>query len=477
MRFVELTCDDSKGTRVFRMVQVVKLVKATVLGLFGRYSHSIEFGSEDEFLILYGPNGVGKTKFLEIIFSSASLNYFALEPLPFSFAELVYSDGTILTVSRNRVEKEIELSRWSGTKITFEISIEGKDAKEWQPIPEKFYDTLSRRSGLVQTSDGEWEDIRRGEKYSVSELYRKYVARQSYGREDQTELGEFDELPELFAEFRARTSCYLIDSQRLLAEQYIAARGGRGYGYDRDRRAVLRARISEYSEKVKEKLDRAQAEHSRLSQQKDRSFPSRVLKEAEGKVSQDPSTIRERYKEQSEFRERLAKVVSVDLSERLELPERDLDNWELALLHLYVNDTEEKFAPFANLLERIELLQKIVNKRLLNKQLEVTASGGLLVRRDDGERIALDALSTGEQHEIILMFDLLLNVESGATVLIDEPEISLHIAWQLSFIPDVRRIAGLVGFRFLVATHSPHIINGEWDRALDLGSDGGFSNA
>ena len=170
------------------MVQVVKLVEAAVRGLFGRYSHSIEFGSEDEFLILYGPNGVGKTKFLEIIFSSASLNYFALEPLPFSFAKLVYSDGTILTVSRNRVEKKTGLLRWSGTKIKFEISIEGGDVKKWHPIPEKFYETLSRRSGLVQTSDGEWEDVRRGEKYSVSELYRKYVARQNYGREDQTSL-------------------------------------------------------------------------------------------------------------------------------------------------------------------------------------------------------------------------------------------------------------------------------------------------
>ena len=56
---------------------------------------------------------------------------------------------------------------------------------------------------------------------------------------------------------------------------------------------------------------------------------------------------------------------------------------------------------------------------------------------------------------------------------IDEPEISLHVAWQLRFIPDVLKIAKLVGFRFIVATHSPQIINGMWDNAVGLGSESG----
>ena len=66
------------------------------------------------------------------------------------------------------------------------------------------------------------------------------------------------------------------------------------------------------------------------------------------------------------------------------------------------------------------------------------------------------------------MFDLLFNVPKGALVLIDEPEISLHVVWQLAFIPDVQRIASLSGFRFIVATHSPQIINDAWARAVRL---------
>ncbi|NKS79316.1 AAA family ATPase, partial [Rhodococcus hoagii] len=43
-------------------------------------------------------------------------------------------------------------------------------------------------------------------------------------------------------------------------------------------------------------------------------------------------------------------------------------------------------------------------------------------------------------------------------MLIDEPEISLHVGWQLAFMPDIQQIARLRDLRFIIATHSPQII-------------------
>ena len=138
----------------------------------------------------------------------------------------------------------------------------------------------------------------------------------------------------------------------------------------------------------------------------------------------------------------------------------------------YLVDADKKLTPFRDLLEKIELLEQLINNRLLNKTLQVTAEEGLSVKHAHADKnIALDSLSSGEQHEIILMIDLLFNVPRGAVVLIDEPEISLHVAWQLAFIPDVKKIAELAGFRFIVATHSPQIINDQWDRATRLGPE------
>ncbi|OKL52118.1 hypothetical protein BSZ40_04230 [Buchananella hordeovulneris] len=231
-----------------------------------------------------------------------------------------------------------------------------------------------------------------------------------------------------------------------------------------------RSRIREQSEHIRSLLRKAQTEHSRITQGLDRTFPDRVLNKARSESVIDSDQIRDRYSKQNALRERLSRVVSVKLQEELPLPEEELEPWALALLSLYLDDAEEKLKPFGDLLEKIELLEKIVNKRLMNKTLTVTAEEGLTVRHSTSSlSIDLDSLSSGEQHEIILLIDLLFNVPPGAVVLIDEPEISLHVAWQIAFLPDVISIADLVGFRFIVATHSPQIIHDKWEHACSLG--------
>ena len=93
----------------------------------------------------------------------------------------------------------------------------------------------------------------------------------------------------------------------------------------------------------------------------------------------------------------------------------------------------------------------------------------MVTNNKTGSKINLEDLSSGEKHEIILMYDLLFSVSEGSVVLIDEPEISLHIAWQFNFIPDVKKIAQVADFHFIIATHSPQIINDDRDSSVRLG--------
>jgi predicted ATP-binding protein involved in virulence len=92
-----------------------------------------------------------------------------------------------------------------------------------------------------------------------------------------------------------------------------------------------------------------------------------------------------------------------------------------------------------------------------------------LLSTSTGHDIPVSGLSTGEQHELVLLYNLLFRVEAGTLVLIDEPEISLHVTWQKTFIDDVLRVAELSKFRFVVATHSPQIIGSWWSRTVELG--------
>ena len=88
---------------------------------------------------------------------------------------------------------------------------------------------------------------------------------------------------------------------------------------------------------------------------------------------------------------------------------------------------------------------------------------------DDNAPLLLDSLSSGEQHELVLHYDLLFRVPSNTIVLIDEPELSLHVAWQKRFLSDLVDIVKLSGFDALIATHSPFIVGAREDLMVGLG--------
>jgi len=431
-----------------------------VQNILGEYTHEIRFNDNKNYAIVYGPNGVGKTKLLEIIKAASELSYDTLMELPFSKATLTYDDTTELSITRTSIynEEEDENSYYG----TFSLALPDGSKATWSAVDEN--DEFDARMDSVSKLYGELL-ARFTSQDEVHETSPNSIKRWISPSNDV----EMRNAPPAIRLFKDHSNCHLIETQRLKIQRAQdrfpdhRPRKLRDYRETDDRITVL-------SEQIIQLLNEAQTQHSQLSQQKERSFPSRVLSAAQNHRKRDADRIRELYKSQNEFRDRLAKIVSDNVSEGLDLPDGNLDDWALALLELYVQDASEKLKPFEKILERIELLQKLVNKRLLNKTLSINENKGLTIRHNGkNEEIPLTSLSSGEQHQIILLCDLLLNVKEGALVLIDEPEISLHVAWQLDFIPDVIQIAELVGFRFIVATHSPQIINGMWKEAIQLG--------
>ena len=92
----------------------------------------------------------------------------------------------------------------------------------------------------------------------------------------------------------------------------------------------------------------------------------------------------------------------------------------------------------------------------------------MLFRSKNGESLNPRLLSSGEQHEVILLYDLIFKTSSDTLVLIDEPEISLHIDWQLSFLSDLESITELTNPQFIIATHSPSIIGNRIDLSQEI---------
>lgn len=120
---------------------------------------------------------------------------------------------------------------------------------------------------------------------------------------------------------------------------------------------------------------------------------------------------------------------------------------------------------------RIKVFSDIINRcEFANKQLEIDKRYGFRFVSDDELHtiLALDQLSSGEKQMIIQVYELLFRAQSGTLVMIDEPELSLHMMWQINYLKNLMEIEKLRGFQCIVATHSPQIFNSLWSKCVDL---------
>jgi predicted ATP-dependent endonuclease of OLD family len=70
-----------------------------------------------------------------------------------------------------------------------------------------------------------------------------------------------------------------------------------------------------------------------------------------------------------------------------------------------------------------------------------------------------------------MFYDLIFKVEPNTLVMIDEPELSLHITWQNRFIDELKQIVEQSKFDVLVATHSPTIVGSNSHLMVGLGNN------
>ena len=124
----------------------------------------------------------------------------------------------------------------------------------------------------------------------------------------------------------------------------------------------------------------------------------------------------------------------------------------------------------ADTIKRVSTFIEIVNGfEFAFKKIVPCSKHGFAVKNIFNELVEIDKLSSGEKNIISIMFDLIFKTENGATILIDEPEISLHVSWQRDLIYRFEQISECSLYnQLIIATHSPEIINDDWESSIDL---------
>lgn len=112
--------------------------------------------------------------------------------------------------------------------------------------------------------------------------------------------------------------------------------------------------------------------------------------------------------------------------------------------------------------ERIQSLYALINRYFAatRKRIEVDVKTNRLVFRRGEEVIQLEDLSAGEKQFLLIIFKVFLMEEEPAVLLMDEPEISLHVDWQHELINVIRELNP--NCQLILATHSPSIFGDGW---------------
>ena len=431
----------------------MKITKISVEGLFGIFDHFIPLNIDERITIIHGLNGFGKSNILRMLDGLVNFKYSVLINVPFNNFKVYFDDKSILEVKK----KDIEATEDKQENIVINLYRNGFDKVSF--YPDKDYKntelkTFSDLSDLIEYSDFLKQRIGRIEtvgsfSYDPQKIKRKF-SKPLIISEEHNWLNDINN----------NINIRLIESQRLL-------------DVNNSDSSTMHPTVSTYSKELAKLMRDKFAEYGKESQSLDRTFPIRAVQQQHATDLTDEQ-LKEQLNVLENSRNRLTELGLLDKEEDSEFSNqlKDIDDSTRNILSVYVEDTKKKLSIFNNIASKIELLKTIINRKFAYsyKKINFSKEQGFILttcypnsNASDAKTISPTDLSSGEQHELVLLYELLFKVEPNSLVLIDEPELSLHVGWQSQFLKDLQEITELADLDILLATHSPDIIQDRWD--------------
>ncbi|MFK4886623.1 AAA family ATPase [Lactococcus petauri] len=439
------------------------LTKVKLNGLFGIFNHEIDLSNEGISIVI-GENGVGKTYLLEAINSLFNLKLSFFTNLEFKDMVFEFDDNIQWVVEK--IEKEEENSSFSISEYS------QKKLINHQKIPlDMNLSSLEIRRQAAQIAlnvptlerVGPTRFINHANKmiFTANELVNEYS--------DMLIIDEnidYKDIEKWILDRITYNKTRLIETQRIYT--FV---NNEGAGYSET--------IMRYASDLSSSISSIENQYSQESSKLDESFPYRLINKIRKDRKNDENntskieSLSEALVELDDRRSQLKNIGLLTNEDSKKIQKGDISLAQEAI-ELYIEDSNKKFDVYKELQTKISLFLKIINKRFSHKKLQIDKEKGFIFKQlfDSGigeQEIPVRRLSSGEKNELILFYDLLFKSDDVKLVLIDEPEISLHVSWQSLFINDIQDIHKLNGINVLIATHSPDIIGGNWHLTNELG--------
>ncbi len=144
------------------------------------------------------------------------------------------------------------------------------------------------------------------------------------------------------------------------------------------------------------------------------------------------------------------------VSERIEalLAETDLQHFQEAAAHIR---------------QKKQLFERTINQLFVHtgKKIGANQYKELIFKLPSGHEVTPYELSSGEKQILIILLRVLMQDSQPYILLLDEPEVSMHLSWQVDLIDLIRQLNPHC--QVLIATHAPAVLKKGWkDKILKM---------
>ncbi len=413
----------------------MQLQAFSISRLFDQYDHKISFPIKGEgdptpsLVILHGPNGIGKTTILRMIDGILKLDFNPFRSVPFTKACLSFSDGKsiiVRAIKNNSAQLKYLRVEFLGDAI----------------------DLAPRRSGPLREADSsKTEKFRQRFFIYASPITFDLINTQRF----RDEIIEDETEPE--------------DPQLELWEESYQLKMARGKNPELLRRKIRPKRY--LAGRVKKFIGEAQVDFSHFFATTEPDLFTKIIDGivGVGTYNFEPKellarllAVERRDKVAERFGLAVEKWDRQRITKTLKTLKQDvMGKQALAVISAYVEFLESRSSERALITERLTTFEDTVKDFIQNKQIRIDPIMGIVINIGRGKRLNEQQLSSGEYHLLYLLVSAMVTKRRGTVIAIDEPEMSMHIAWQRNLVAAILKCASMAHPQLLLATHSPDI--------------------
>ena len=414
----------------------LRIIEIHVKKLFGIYTYTLTQKDDSNFMIFYGDNGAGKTTILSCLYhifnpEEKGGHRTAIGHIPFLEFNVLLSNRDKITLKRTEYNNK-------NYTITF--------CKEGKQLNYTWYHPKERKQDDDEIYSLYCEYLR---KLNLNTLYLT-ANRQIYEEQEDSP----------FELRRRREQIMFFDRQEELLQ------------FNDNEHYTLHQVIDNFHRWMHRKIIVSTNEGNKSIGEHYLSMLESLTKK--NRQIENSITIKDRIKKLKENNEKFTRFgLSIELfSKKFQTAISKLNDTEWntveQILDPYISSLELRLDALSSLQKRLQKLEDYLSKFFQNKKIEITVTQGIVIKTANDEVLAPEQLSSGEKQMLYLLCRIMVSSYDSSIIIIDEPEISLNIKWQRTFLEVLNAIIGDDNIQIIIATHSVEMITPYRDSVVKL---------